>query len=304
MPVTPNMNLDLPVPSVTPGPDWADSVNEAFDVVDTHDHTSGNGVPVPTAGISIDADLSLNSSSLIAVDHVNMDQQSAALGPSVVDSLYDVNGDLYFNNGAGTPVQVTVGNAVNVSSSSIVPSGVIWPYGGSSAPNGFLLCNGSAVSRSTYSDLFLALGTTYGSGDGTTTFNIPDMIGRAPIGAGTYTDPVIGSTTRTLGQSFGSAAQALLTAEMPAHAHGGGAHNHQTVANAAATGSTAPTSGTAVARARSDGDSQDYILLGAGVTGATIGQSSSSGTIITSEGSGSAHNNMQPVLVTNYIIKY
>lgn len=57
----------------------------------------------------------------------------------------------------------------------LMPSGVILPFGGSSAPTGFLMCDGSAVSRTTYADLFDVIGTTYGSGDGSTTFNLPNL---------------------------------------------------------------------------------------------------------------------------------
>lgn len=59
-----------------------------------------------------------------------------------------------------------------------VPVGAVLPFGGTSAPSGFLLCNGSAVSRSTYSSLFSVIGTAHGEGDGSTTFNIPDYRGR------------------------------------------------------------------------------------------------------------------------------
>lgn len=69
----------------------------------------------------------------------------------------------------------------------ILPAGVIVPYGGSSAPSNWLLCNGQAVSRATYATLFAIISTTYGTGDGSTTFNVPDLVGRVPIGSGTGT---------------------------------------------------------------------------------------------------------------------
>ena len=62
------------------------------------------------------------------------------------------------------------------------PPGVISMYAGATAPDGWLLCDGSAVSRTTYADLFTAIGTTYGAGDGSTTFNVPDVRGRVPVG--------------------------------------------------------------------------------------------------------------------------
>lgn len=55
-----------------------------------------------------------------------------------------------------------------------LPRGIVFPFGGSTAPSGFLLCDGSAISRTTYADLFQVIGTTYGSGDGATTFNLPN----------------------------------------------------------------------------------------------------------------------------------
>ena len=64
----------------------------------------------------------------------------------------------------------------------LVPSGTVLPFAGTTAPIGFLLCSGQAVSRSTYPDLFAAIGTTYGAGDGSTTFNVPDLRGRVPAG--------------------------------------------------------------------------------------------------------------------------
>lgn len=61
-------------------------------------------------------------------------------------------------------------------------TGVVKMYASTSAPSGYLLCDGSAVSRTTYSDLFATIGTTYGAGNGSTTFNIPDMRGKIPAG--------------------------------------------------------------------------------------------------------------------------
>ena len=65
----------------------------------------------------------------------------------------------------------------------IVPPGMIAPYAGKTAPEGWLLCDGSAVSRTTYADLYAAIGTTYGAGNGSTTFTLPDLRGRVPAGA-------------------------------------------------------------------------------------------------------------------------
>lgn len=80
------------------------------------------------------------------------------------------------------------------------PVGVIQLYSGATAPTGWMLCDGTAISRTTYSALFAVTSTTYGVGNGTTTFNLPDLRGRAPIGAGTGS----GLTARTRGTALGA----------------------------------------------------------------------------------------------------
>ena len=64
-------------------------------------------------------------------------------------------------------------------------TGSITMYAGTTAPDGWLICDGSAISRTDYADLFSVIGTTYGTGDGSTTFNIPNLKGRVPVGLNT-----------------------------------------------------------------------------------------------------------------------
>jgi len=97
-----------------------------------------------------------------------------------------------------------------VAYASGLPIGSIITYGGSSAPAGFLLCNGQAVSRTTYAELFALWGTTYGAGDGTTTFNLLDMRDKSPMGAG---------TSVPLNDQQGQFARTILDANMPVHSH-------------------------------------------------------------------------------------
>ena len=152
-------------------------------------------------------------------------------------------------------------------------AGIIDMYGGASVPTGALLCNGSAVSRTTYATLFGVIGTTFGGGDGSTTFNVPDLRGRSPLGAGTGT--AAGATAHTLGSqpttgASGEEAHALTIAELAAHSH------TLTVYQNVAGGS---------GNVRAD------------TTTATPANPSTS-----TVGSGTAHNIMQPSAAVNFII--
>lgn len=80
------------------------------------------------------------------------------------------------------------------------PIGAILPFGGDTVPNGFLLCNGAAVSRTTYAALFAVIGTSFGIGDGSTTFNLPDLRESVPVGTGTRGSGVTTHDTYTVGQ--------------------------------------------------------------------------------------------------------
>ena len=122
-------------------------------------------------------------------------------------------------------------NAVNLASGAstgvgLVPAGVVLPYAAAAAPTGWLLCDGSAVSRTTYAALFSAIGTTYGSGDGSTTFNLPSAGDRVIAGKGstkTTLGGTGGATTQTPSGTVGNTT--LSTNEMPSHTHNSGSFN-------------------------------------------------------------------------------
>lgn len=78
--------------------------------------------------------------------------------------------------------EFSVGDANN-KAVPVMPVGCVIPFAGAAAPTGWLLCQGQAISRTTYAQLFSVIGTTYGSGDGKTTFNLPDMRGRVAVGS-------------------------------------------------------------------------------------------------------------------------
>lgn len=158
-----------------------------------------------------------------------------------------------------------------------VPSGVFVPYAGSVCPSGWLLCAGQAVSRTTYATLFAAISTTYGAGDGSTTFNLPNLRGRVPLGMdnmnGTSANVVTGAWADTLGGANGTETHTLSTSELPAHTHG--IKNKSDYQTLTAGGST-------------------NLFTPSGTVGASTTESA---------GSGAAHNNIQPSIAVNYIIK-
>lgn len=134
--------------------------------------------------------------------------------------------------GAGRAMQsINQDGTVNcvdlVPSSAVLPPGVVMPYTGVSVPSGWLDANGAAVSRTTYAELFAVVGTTYGAGDGSSTFNLPDMRGRTPVGSGQG----VGLTNRTLGTAFGAEAVTFSQGNLPnvtlnATTSTGGGHLH------------------------------------------------------------------------------
>lgn len=164
-----------------------------------------------------------------------------------------------------------------------MPAGSIIPWPAATPPPNWLLCDGSAVSRTTYAALFSVIGVLYGNGNGSTTFNLPDLRGRTIVGR----DPV-DSDFVTLGQSGGAKTHTLTEAQMPNHRHIVDWHNHSQYV-------TANSGGPAIRRDfTSDGSSWSY-PQGQATDGSQPGTSY--------VGSGQAHNNLQPYEVLNYIIK-
>lgn len=177
------------------------------------------------------------------------------------------------------------------------PAGAMVMFGGASAPTGWLLCDGAAVSRATYAALFAAIGTTWGVGNGSTTFNVPDLRGRAPIGAGQGS----GLTNRTLGTKLGEENHALTSGENGSHTHTGGLHAHTGGAHnhTIATSTVADNGGRVHCGAAGSTGTTAYAASGGAVATTYDGAVET-----TSSGSGTAHNTMQPSAVVNFIIKY
>lgn len=113
------------------------------------------------------------------------------------------------------------------------PIGMITPWAGLAAspvPTGWLLCDGTAVSRATYDELFALIGTQYGVGDGSTTFNVPDLRGRVIMGldnmGASSANVVVDASADTVGGTLGTETHTLTEAELPSHTHTGPSHSH------------------------------------------------------------------------------
>lgn len=189
------------------------------------------------------------------------------------------------------------------------PTGCIMMYTLVSAPTGWLLCDGSAVSRTTYSGLFAVIGTTYGIGNGSTTFNLPNLLGRVPVGksaAGTFS---------TIGNTGGAETHTLSATESGVASHSHGASSAATSHRHAA---TAGTNGVGIPYRATNPDSAGAAGWGAQLDGGastgywlsnqpTANESAHTHAITvnnaTATSATSAHNNLQPYLVLSFIIK-
>jgi microcystin-dependent protein len=248
-------------------------------------------------------------------------------------SVHGVTGDVVGTQGAQVLTDKDMTDPSNTfPTANTLPAGMIAPYAGATAPSGWLMADGSAVSRTTYAALYAALGgasSPYGQGDGSTTFNLPNLKGRVPVGV-----DAAQTEFDARAETGGAKTHTLTTSEMPSHTHSA-THDH-TASSGTESADHAHSGSTDAQGTHTHGvELRDKAVAGGGLgsyeygfgtfavgtnAAGNHGHNFSTGgrsaahthgiTVNTNSlttggsGSGGAHNNLQPYIALHYIIKH
>jgi microcystin-dependent protein len=230
------------------------------------------------------------------------------------DSLFPIASLPVSIYNGGTGATTAEGARINLGLGTfLVPTGslIMWPS--VTIPTDWKLCNGDAISRTTFATLFSLIGTTFGAGDGSTTFNLPNYKNRMPYGADTYAVGATGGSANAVLVSHTHTATSVVTD--PGHAHTGTtgnqsvSHNHSINAyvgngtggaNAGLQVADTTSYETPTGRANTNNQSSDH---NHSFTTAGIGTGVSVATSISTEGSSGTNANLSPYLAINFIIK-
>lgn len=279
--------------------DSYDQTNEAITdaVTKKHEHANKSALDtIPAGGVSNDK--AETSTTKIP---------TCAAVRGAIDEAVLSSGNLPSGGSAGQVLTKKTNANYDTQWSSVPPVGTVLMWAGASAsdavPDGYLLCDGSAVSRTSYPVLFAVLGETFGSGNGSTTFALPDLRARFVLGV---------NDSYTRGATGGEVNHTLTVSEMPVHSHtcgDSGAHTHTIEAGGAHT-HTCGASGSKIIN--TGGGSSGNASVGTGGSGATneaglhthdISEADAHTHTIGNAGGGNAHNNMPPYIALAYIIR-
>ena len=290
--------------------------------------TAFSQVGIGTTSPDNSSQLDVNSTSKgFLTPRMTSAQKSAISNPATGLLIYQTDGasGFYYYTGSSW-INLTSGGTGGV------PAGTVMAYAGSTAPSGWMFCDGSAVSRSTYSTLYSAIGTTYGTGNGSTTFNVPDLRGRTIFGkddmggvAASRLNTSGGLTaSNTLGATGGNQTISLGLTNIPSHNHtftgtsvstSSDAHSHTYYDAYFAENFSGGVGGNARygTSANTDNDNNFYWRTASNThsqsqSGISTSSDAHSHTVtangtIGSTGSGTAFSTLNPALILNYIIK-
>lgn len=324
---TANLGLTLPTPDVSTG--WGGTLNTDFQLIDDVFAAAGSGTSV---GINVGTGKTANiGGTLVAGGTVILgagDATSTVTAPTIrgaartgtnavganltIDAANGTgtggSGSIIFRtapagssgstaNTMRTVMEIKSTGVVEVMGGNVSPTGSVIAYAGTTEPTGWLFCFGQSLSTTTYAALFAAIGYTYGGGGAS--FSLPDLRGRVAAGkdnmggtsANRLTAGLSGVTGTTLGASGGAEVVALTWSQMPAHQHYVFADVEVTNQTSVVTNANYP-----ARRLNDGGSSSNYIAAGTGALSSTLGLTSSAG-------SGFNHQNVQPTIVLQYIIK-
>lgn len=238
---------------------------------------------ITNAKVSASAAIAVSKLAPLTASRAAATDSSGFITPSATTAT-----ELGYVNGVTSSIQAQI----NAIAAVTVPSGTMVDFGGMAAPTGWLLCDGSAVSRSTYANLFTAIGIAWGSGDGSTTFNVPNMTRRVGMGSGGSGTGIIGNT---VGNTGGAETVTLSSAEMPSHTHTATptdpGHTHIEQAIGSGSGN--------FGIVNSNPGSVLVITTGLSTVSATTGITVANA----NTGGGGSHNNVQPAAIVLKIIK-
>lgn len=259
------------------------SIAGAVNATHTELNTVADGGTAATATTLVNADRMVMNDDGTMVQVALSDLITYLTSNLSVTSSMILNGTIGTNDLADASV-----TSAKLAGGAAFTSGMIVPFAGSTAPSGWLMCFGQDVSRTIYADLYSTIASTYGAGDNSSTFNVPDLRGRVIAGqddmggvsANRLTGQTGGLDGDSLGASGGTETHILTTSEMPAHNH----------------------SGTVDLRTNWEAGTSSLSPVGTG-NARYDGNASRPSLSISNTGSGVAHNNVQPTIVLNYIIK-
>jgi len=267
-----------------------------------YDSTAANNTDVDGVNLAAGCPPSgINNAIREVMAHLKDFQTGSASDALTVSGTFTASGNANFtgevqlNGSAGTAGQYLTsqgsGSDPTWTSLTVFQSGMLMMWTTATAPTGWLLCNGSAISRTTYATLFAVIGTTFGSGDGSTTFNLPDYRDRMPIGAGTtYSLNSQGGSKDAIVVSHSHTSGTLTTNSTGNHRHAEGGYSEYGSTDVAATpASPRPTS--------TSGGGNRYYTEYAGTHSHTISGSTDS------TGSSGTNANLPPYLGIQFIIK-